>query len=141
MDTEHSVFPSITYLHKMDHRDQSEKKSQWSISMDEERQCFTSAISFNWILLECNCWGLHLKNGKATYLGTTAKNEPKLRQLFIAKFIDGNKDNKWHGYPADPCNEKQQDIPPDFIRKSWLERQYLRPQTVRKISRGQKCEL
>lgn len=75
------------------------------------------------------------------YVGVTAKSNPEERELFIAKFVDSNENSKCHGYPADPCNEKQQDIPPEIILNDWLAKKYLRPQIVRKIGKGQKCKL
>ena len=75
-----------------------------------------------------------------SYLGTRAKSEPEPRQLFIAKFIDSSKNNKWHGYPADPCHEKHQDIPPDSIRNDWLQKKYLRTAVVSKMSSGKPCK-
>lgn len=141
MDTEFSVLPGMVYIHKLDHRNRSSEKSQWIISMDEERNCFTGAMTASWNLPQHNCWGLHFEDGAVAYVGTTAQNEPESRQLFIAKFVDSNQNSKWHGYPADPCGTKQQDIPPEPILKDWLEKQYLRPQTIRKITRGQKCRL
>ena len=126
------------YIPKLDHRDQSGKKSQWIISEDCERKCFEEAMCAKWNI-ENLCWGLHLEDGKANYLGRTAKSEPELRQLFIAKFIDSDKNNKWHGYPADPC--KGQDIPPEPILNCWLQKNYLRRAVIAKINRGKKCTL
>jgi hypothetical protein len=125
----------------MDHRNQSNEKSQWIISMYEEKCCFDYSMNAQWIMPIHICWGLHFECGKVTYIGATASNEPQPRDLFIAKFIDSNKNSEWHGYPADPSGRKQQDIPPESILKMWLEKQHLRPQTVRKITRGQKCRL
>ena len=141
MDREFLVLPNTAYIHKMDHRDQSDKKSQWLISTDAERECFVNAIHAKWDLPQHNCWGLHFKDEKVSYLGTTAKSEPKLRQLFIAKFIDSSQNNKWHGYPADPCAEKRQDIPPTSVLNDWLQKKYLRPAVVRKLTREEKCKL
>ncbi len=128
-----------TYIHKLDHRDQSGKKSQWLISKDSEKECFEKSMYLKWNIPEYVCWGLHFKDGKADYLGITAKSEPELRHLFIAKFVDGDKNNTWHGYPADSC--KGQDIPPVDIQNYWLRERYLRPNVITKIARGKKCKL
>jgi hypothetical protein len=74
-------------------------------------------------------------------LGETASSESERRQLFIAKFVDSNKNDQWHGYPADPCGNKQQDIPPETVLNIWLQEQYLRPSIIRKLTKGQKCKL
>jgi len=141
LNTELEVLTGIFYIHKLDHRNNSPDKSQWSITPDEETNCFTGAITAKCTKSSC-CWGLHFDNTKKVmYVGVTAKSNPEERELFIAKFVDSNENSKWHGYPADPCNQKQQDIPPEFILNDWLAKKYLRPQIVRKIGKGQKCKL
>ena len=141
LNTEFEVLPEIFYIHKSDHRSNSPDKSQWRITPDEEKDCFTGAIKAKWTNSSCG-WGLHFDDtAKVMYVGVTAKSNPEERELFIAKFVDSNENSKWHGYPADPCNEKQQDIPPELILNDWLAKKYLRPQIVRKIGKGQKCKL
>jgi hypothetical protein len=98
-------------------------------------------MAANWILPSYVCWGLHFEEQAVTYLGVTASGEPEPRQLFIAKFVDSNKNDQWHGYPADPGGNKQQDIPPETVLNSWLQEQYLRPSIIRKLTKGQKCKL
>jgi hypothetical protein len=94
-------------------------------------------------LWRCNdnsCWGLHFRDELVSYLGVTKSAAPEKRRLFVAKFIDNNGNNRWHGYPADHVLN-QQDIPPENILGNWLENQYLRTATIRKLSKGQKCRL
>lgn len=137
--TEHHIFPGIYYIHKVDHRNGSSQKSQWKISDSAERKCFKRGFT----LLRCNdhsCWGLHFRNKIVSYLGVTKSAAPEKRKLFVAKFIDSNENNKWHGYPADHVLN-QQDIPPENVLRIWLENQYLRPAIIRKLSKGQKCKL
>jgi hypothetical protein len=127
------------YIHKMDHRDQSEQKSQWIISKDSEKECFEKAIHAEWNLPAYRCWGLHFENGEVGYLGKAAKVRSEPRQLFIAKFVDSDQNNKWHGYPVDSC--KNQDTPPETVLNDWLQKRYLRQHTIRKITKGQTCKL
>lgn len=109
--------------------------------MDEERGCFINAMKSCWNLPMYNGWGLYFENGQVAYVGVTASDEPEERELFIAKFVDSDKNDRWHGYPADPCGEKKQDIPPEKILNTWLQAGHLRPQVIRKITKGQKCRL
>jgi hypothetical protein len=141
LDAEFLVLSNVKYIHKMDHRNQSDEKSQWIISKTQERDCFVNAMTSGWNLPIHHCWGLHFEDGKVSYVGITARNEPETHNLFIAKFVDSNQNDRWHGYPADPSGEKQQDIPPEPILKLWLQEEYLRGATIRKLSRGQKCRL
>ncbi|HLP87614.1 MAG TPA: hypothetical protein VK184_03275 [Nostocaceae cyanobacterium] len=125
----------------MDHRNNSPDKSQWTIDLIVERSCFKLSLISSWNEPQYTSWGLHFENDTVTYLGHSSQNEPNACKLFIAKFVDSNKNNKWHGYPANPSGQKPQDIPPESVLNQWLNKEYLRPQTIRKISRGQKCKL
>lgn len=149
LSTEHEIdwdcsdVLEIFYIHKIDHRNKSPQKSQWTISLEEERTCFSEGM--NLMFANCQpealCWGLHLKDGKVEYLGEAAaySRNPYL-DLFIAKFVDGNRNNKWHGYPANPASN-QQDIPPRDILKLWMSKGYLKASMIRRIARGKKCKL
>ncbi len=139
IDTEHLVLPSIYYIHKADHRNGSPDKSQWTILEPVERRCFERAYT-SWRCSGYNCWGLHLEDNRVAYLGVTKRSAPETRNLFVAKFLDGNRNNKWHGYPADHVLN-QQDIPPEDVLAMWLAAQLLRPAIIRKLSKGQKCKL
>ncbi len=142
VNQEIEILPEIFYTHKIDHRNNSGEKSQWTITELEEKSCFKYSLESYWNKPHYYIsWGLYLRNDKVEYLGNSAKNEPELCQLFIAKFIDSSKNSKWHGYPANPSGQKPQDIPPENVLGDWLSKQYLRPQLIRKIARGQKCKL
>ena len=138
---EFEVLPNVFYIHKIDHRNNSAEKSQWIIAEEKERGCFKYSLESGWNEPLYISWGLHFENNQVVCLGKAAKNEPDFCELFIAKFVDSTKNSKWHGYPAHPSNQKQQDIPPEPVLNDWLKKQYLRPQIIRKISRGQKCKL
>ena len=139
-NAEFEALPNVFYIHKVDHRDGSFEKSQWTITELEERICFKYSLELGWNNPSYISWGLHIENEKVVYLGKSAKNEPEFCQLFIAKFVDSNKNSKWHGYPAN-SSQKQQDIPPESVLYDWLEKQYLRRSIIRKLLRGQKCNL
>jgi hypothetical protein len=130
---------SRSYYHKPDHGDNNRDKSQWTISEDEEKECFENSFSMGWNQ-DYVSWGLHFKEEKVTHLGKAAQNESNGGTLlFIAKFVDGNKNNElWHGYPANPGGKKkQQDIPPENVLKDWLQKKYFRSASIiSKIVRG-----
>ncbi|NEP56261.1 MAG: hypothetical protein F6K31_04460 [Symploca sp. SIO2G7] len=129
-----------SYIPKIDHRNNNPNKSQWTITESEEIDCFNNSFSSQWIDQFYTSWGLYFDNNEVSYLGISAKNEPESCQLFIAKFIDSNQNNEWHGYPANH-SRNQQDIPPETVTQDWIEKEYLRRATIRKITRGQKCKL
>src|ERR1035438_3288612 len=101
----------MPYESKLDHRDGTPVKSQWTVSLQAEQLSFDHATLKEWTSGVTVRWGLHLSprpenlGVSATALGTPT------RDLFIAKFVDGNSNDLWHGYPADPYRH-QQDIPP-----------------------------
>jgi len=136
---EHLILPKVYYIHKIDHRNGSSEKSQWTISEPIERQCFHRAYT-SWRCTKHTCWGLHFESSKVAYLGVSKSSAAIARNLFIAKFGDSNENSKWHGYPADHVLN-QQDIPPEDVLAMWLQTQHLRPAAIRKLSRGQKCKL
>ncbi len=133
------ILPEVYYIHKADHRNGSYQKSQWIVSEPAERQCFSRAYT-SWHSAKFICWGLHFESDKVAYLGVSKSLGGTARKLFMAKFIDGNGNSKWHGYPADYVLN-QQDIPPDEVLNLWFQAKYLRLAAIRKLSKGQKCKL
>lgn len=75
--------------------------------------------------------------GNATYLGDS---DDGLRRLLIAKFVASNSPKVWHGYPADH-QKRTQDIPDTIILEEWMRLSYLKPAKIRKVMRGQPCNL
>lgn len=136
---EHLIEPGVVYIHKVDHRNGNPHKSQWTIIEADERTCFHRSRRA-WGNPAYCCWGLHLVNEQAEYLGMSKRAASEQRRLFIAKFVDGNRNGKWHGYPADHV-ANQQDIPPEIVLGSWLRQGHLPTAVIRKVLRGQKCRL
>jgi hypothetical protein len=141
INQEIEILPQIYYTHKIDHRNNSPDKSQWTINECQERNCFQFSLQSSWNKPPYISWGLYIEDDQVVYLGTSASNEPDLYHLFIAKFVDSSKKSNWHGYPANPSSGKNQDIPPVDVLRDWQQNNYLRPQTIRKITKGQKCRL
>lgn len=144
MNKEHPTeIDDVFYIHNLEHRNKNPNKAQWSISKPEERECFILAAKLKYkekiCELDATCWGIHLNANKVGILGQSmARSSRPKRDLFIAKFVDGSADGKWHGYPADH-EMNAQDIPPHCILNHWLRSNYFSPAKIRKISRGQRC--
>ena len=137
MFEEHIVL-GTRYIHKSDHRSGSEKKSQWIISKESERLCFTQSP-----LLVDNLksrWGLHFENSQVSYLGKSKSENPPIRSLLIAKFVHDKQNDYWHGYPGDH-EENNQDIPPEEVTKFWQDKGYLSKAKISKINGGKRCKL
>lgn len=124
-----------SYVHKADHRDGTAAKSQWSIDEADERGCLSKSVASSWCDTE-HAWGVHRVSGQVRHLGI-AQN--RVTQLFVAKYVNGQ-NNLWHGYPADPQRHSQ-DIPPQYVLNSWLSLDILPAAKIRKIQRGQRCQL
>lgn len=125
-----------TYIIKIDHRNNSPRKSQWCISQVEENKCFQIMFESNWYQ-DFGGWGLYIDNGVINYLGVGVSNSI---QLFIAKFIDSNKNGIWHGYPANYI-ANQQDTPSLEILLDWTEKKYINMAKLRKINKNQPCRI
>jgi hypothetical protein len=136
MMNEVEVKQGLFYIHKSDHRDSSPRKSQWRISELEERNSFVLMYDAPWHT-NYRGWSLHIKGKAAHYLGINAL---KNRNLIIAKFIDGNQNNIWHGYPADYVQDHRE-CPSIEILTAWKEKGHFSRAKIRKIIRGQPCSL
>lgn len=140
---EHKIDENVFYIHKIDHRNHSSEKSQWKITENEERVCFKRAYTAKWNALgyNYNYWGLHFNEmGRVDYLGISKFSGPERYDIFIAKFVDGNKNSKWHGYPANHV-QNNQDIPPSEVLLKWYEAGHIRKAAISKVLGGKKCTI
>jgi len=137
MNTEQEILPGLKYVHKSDHRDNTADKSQWTISEQEERSSFSLMYASKWIVENDKGWGLHIIDKTADYLGVGVN---RARDLFIAKFVDGAHSNIWHGYPADYVANNQ-DKPDRRVLQEWGTVGYISFGKVRKVLKGQPCNL
>ncbi len=110
-------------------------KSIWTITFDEEVECFINAMNGNW-KTEAVAWGIKVLDDVLHVVGLNTNNQ----ELKIAKFVDGNKTNVWHGYPADYMS-KSQDRPETVILKTWVDNGYITKAKMSKIRLGQSCNL
>lgn len=127
------IAPGLDYFHHPDHRNSNPNKSQWTITREEERASFSQAFAEDW-LRDTDGWGLHTPSGLPEYLGTALD-----RKVFVAKFV-GGPGTPWHGYPADH-QQRAQDIPHEAALQSWMNLGLLTAPKIRKIAKGQRCNL
>jgi len=135
-NTAHEVRRGVHYVHKSDHRDNSPQKSQWTLTELEERNVFGRTLDEHWYD-DATGWGLHLADNVVQELGIGVD---RIRRLFVAKFVDGNRRSEWHGYPADHL-ANQQDVPDGSYLVSWCERGYMSIAKMRKIVQRKPCSL
>jgi hypothetical protein len=123
----------MTYKPYSRHRDGTPRKSQWTISITDERACFNAATSLGWCV-ESHGWGLYPATAPQ-YLGVA---QDHTTSVFIAKFVSSS--GVWHGYPGDH-QRNPQDIPLEHVLNDWLARGLLPPAKLRKLVKGQPCAL
>lgn len=115
------------------HRNWTPEASQWTITEAEEKVSFQCAVA--WSCMDgCKGWGLHLVNGKCTFLGLDKDHQT---QVFIAKFVCADSTHPWHGYPVH--HSRSSDRPCRKTLEIWLEYGLLRPAAIRKVMKGQPC--
>lgn len=114
----------------------NENKSIWSLTYNDEVECFIQAMNGNW-KEETEAWGIKVINNTLQVVGHTNNYTHELK---LAKFVDGSNTNVWHGYPADYLR-KVHDIPKEKILKDWVEKGFLTKAKMCKIRLGQACNL
>lgn len=132
----YNIAPGVVYEAHPDHRNGTRHKSQWLIPEPDEVKSFRLSHASDWLVNQVG-WGLHLANNRPAVLGTSSD---RMRQLFVARFIDGSANDIWHGYPADHVR-RNTDIPNQGLLKEWMDSGYLKPAKVSKIVRGKPCNL
>ena len=138
MDTEIDLTGRTTgnYIVSSQHRGRrNPHKSTWIITIEEEIECFIQAVNNNW-RIETEAWGVKTFGGILQVVGLNYNQQ----ELKLAKFVDGNSTNVWHGYPADYMS-KSQDRPTTSILKVWVKNGFLTKAKMSKIRQGQSCNL
>jgi hypothetical protein len=131
------VVDVIYYIIRTVHRRRGNPtKCIWTITPQEEIDCFKVAASNKWLEVT-EGWGIKINTeGKLDQIGVSERDEA----LKIAKFVDSNSDRKWHGYPADYCRRKQ-DKPPERILRDWHTRSLITKAKMSKITQRKLCSL
>ena len=133
------IRPGIIYQFSPEHRNKkNSEKSLWTIDPDEERQVFESTTTPSG-LLSTSAGDYIFRNGFCNIIPGIDKT--RAQQLIVARFVDDNHVQVWHGYPADPNRRSQQarikEIPPEEIQKVWLRDNVVPKPTLRKIGKGE----
>lgn len=130
------IAPGIHYFHHPHHRNGRNGKSQWIIAPPAEEFSFAQALARGWLRTN-EGWGLHTPTESPEYLGRARDH---VTQVFVAKFVGDQAAEMWHGYPADH-QRCPQDIPDEAALQSWIDANLLTPAKVRKVAKGQRCNL
>lgn len=134
--TFHEVRTGVYYCCHPDHRNNNPEKAQWTIPETDEIASFKDGYGRAWTH-DGRAWGLHYVKGSPEYLGLAIDRR---RHLFIARFEDGNRNERWHGYPADH-QQKVNDRLPEKLKELWIKTNVLTPAKVRKLAKGEPCSL
>jgi hypothetical protein len=121
------------------------QESQWSIPRAAEVTTFVAAAIEGWQLehqandaiTHRRGWGLHLLGGRPAPLGTARSTRA---DSFVAKFVDGNATQRWHGYPADH-EATTADIPDAQVLERWVAAGLINHAKRRKMMRQHPCRL
>lgn len=105
----------------------------WIIDEKTEKQIWEQAISENWIA-DNKSWGIKVENSRIIQVGTNIRKE----FLIIGKFIDGNRNEDWHGYPANYVRNNH-DVPPESILSTWLALEMINRAKWSRIRRQKDC--
>ena len=121
----------VIYTISKKHRGRNKKKSYWSIPMPKEVSLFRDALRLGFEDKDnYTAWNLYIKDGEVCMVGYSVDR----KELKIGKFVDSNKNEKWHGYPSNYMKNNQ-DIPPASVLLSWLKAGYITTATMKKNKR------
>ena len=137
-DVRINLSPNISseYIISSQHRRTGNvNKSIWIVPFEEEVNCFSQSFTEKWID-KTKAWGLVFENDILKVIGLNNNNQ----ELKLAKFVDANGNNIWHGYPADYMN-RVHDIPLENVLKKWVIKKYITKAKMNKIRRGISCNL
>jgi len=136
-DTELDLKPHTAkrYIISTAHRRKQRSKSRWTVSAEVEIDCFIGSDLNRWVE-NVVAWGVLKGEGRLLELGKNSQKE----SLKIAKFVDLQNTNVWHGYPADYCRNHQ-DRPGARILKDWRLKDIIEKHHITKIRQGKECNL
>jgi hypothetical protein len=115
------------------HRNNANNKSQWVITLPEEHDCFSNAITSGWMVPE-RAWGLHFNGGAIAVLGVDRDHTTELK---IARFETSGNPQVWHGYPIG----RSQPPPASNVLNAWLQAGIISPAKLRKLIQRKPCDL
>lgn len=116
------------------HRNGTERKAKWTITVDEEFELFVDAIKEDNIV-GTNGWMLLIRNGQRRMVGVTANHE----ESYIGRFRRST-DVEWHGYPGD-YKHNPKDIPLGKVLQNWADKFYIGKSDMSRIRLQLPCNL
>lgn len=130
----------MAYTPNPQHRNRgfSNVKSQWSITIAEENNCYTTASNHNWHFNNC-LWGVHLLPQSQVPQVLGSSPTPGSCDLQMAKFV-GDASGNWHGYPVAHWMSPY-DKPGEDVLKDWCDKGIIRKAIFSRIRRGKRCVL
>lgn len=128
----------MNYTPNPQHRNSSfsAQKSQWTITIHEEIECFTMATGAPWFGKDCY-WGLC--PGQSSLRPVGMAPPPHSCPVHFAKFV-GDTLHNWHGYPIAHWVAPY-DKPPEVVLKGWQTNGIISKPQFSRILRGKKCAL
>ena len=127
----------VIYTISKKHRGRNAEKSHWIIKMPKEVALFRDALKLGYEDKEnYTAWNLLVVDSEVCVVGESTEEI----NLKIAKFVDSNKNEQWHGYPANYMKNNQ-DIPPANVLRQWYDANIISGATMKKIKGGQPCNL
>lgn len=116
------------------HRNGTNGKARWTITVDEEIGLFVDAIMEDTII-GTNGWVLLIRDGQRIKVGVTANHEDS----YIGRFRRST-DVEWHGYPGNYRGDVG-DIPPGKVLQNWANNLYIRKSDILRIQTQKPCNL
>jgi len=127
----------VIYTISKKHRGRNPDKSHWIIKMPKEVALFRDALRLGYEdKANFTAWNFLIVDGEICVIGKSVDD----LELKMAKFVDSNKNEQWHGYPANYMKNNQ-DIPPASLLLSWQKAGFITTATMKKIKGGQPCNL
>ena len=123
-------YTSVSY-----HRNGTANKSQWAVSVDIEFDLFAKAKNDGQIF-DDKGYSLWILDGEAKVLGYTEHSS----ETRLARFEDGTRSNRWHGYPANYLKTKN-DIPPMSLLIKWKESGIIEKSVITRLKQQKPCVL
>jgi hypothetical protein len=110
--------------------------SVWKVDHHSEVMCFKESIEMGY-KTDFHSWGLiYIPPLQILGIGKFGSIDT---ELIMAKFVDSNKNGKWHGYP---CYYKRiGDTPPKSVLTLWVEKEIITKSQMSKISQRQVCKI
>lgn len=117
------------------HRNGNPGKAQWTITVDEEIDCFANTKKSSWIdAKKAHGWGI-IANGNGHKFIGYVRNKGENIEVYIARFVGIRLKDEWHGYPANVARCSN-DKPKDQVLKEWLSLNYISKSDFTRIRRG-----